>query len=79
MYVNNKRGGLSRSGNARGPGGLGIAPPAGKTSSVGHGASALPNVGGAPKPTASRRDYGKKDPAPAQQPSPFGPLIPGSS
>ena len=47
-----------------------------QTSEVGKMPSAMPAVGGAPKPMRSRRDYGKTTPAPgsAPQPSPFGPL-----
>jgi hypothetical protein len=50
-----------------------------QTSMVGKQPSALPVVGNAPKPTRSRRDYGKTAPAAgsAPQPSPFGPSIPG--
>jgi hypothetical protein len=47
-----------------------------QTSMVGKQPSALSNVGAAPKPTRSRRDYGKTAPAAgaAPQPSPFGPV-----
>jgi hypothetical protein len=44
-----------------------------QTSMVGKQPSALPNVGGAPKPTRSRRDYGKETPKPSAPPNPFGP------
>ena len=44
-----------------------------QTSEVGKGASALSNVGAAPKPMRSRRDYGKAVPAAAPSPNPFGP------
>ena len=46
---------------------------------MGKQAPALTDVGGSPKPTRSRRDYGKTTAAAgsAPQPSPFGPTIPG--
>lgn len=61
----------------KGPGVPKAVPQPGLASSVGHKPSALPNVGAAPKPTASRRDYGKTAPpaGSAPQPSPFGPSV----
>lgn len=74
MFISNKRGGLSRSGTPRPAGGQAIAPPSPKGRS-GPSAPILSNVGNAPAPTRSRRDYGKTAPAPGSmpQPSPFGP------
>lgn len=74
MFISGKRGGLSRGGAPRGGGAPAIAQPLPK-GPAGPGASALPNVGDQPKPTRSRRDYGKTAPAAgaAPQPSPFGP------
>jgi hypothetical protein len=49
-----------------------------QTSALGPGGSALPDVGNAPKPMRSRRDYGKtKPPAGSPQPNPFGPTYRG--
>lgn len=60
--------------------GSSAAPPAPKrmaqvpqTSMVGKQPSAMSVVGNAPKPTRSRRDYGKTEPAPTMSPNPFGP------
>jgi len=44
-----------------------------QTSMVGKRVPPLSNVGGAPKPVKSRRDYGKATPSPSAPPNPFGP------
>lgn len=67
-------------GTSQGPGAPKVSPKPDQTSALGPGAPALSNVGGAPKPTRSRRDYGKgSKPAAgsAPQPSPFGPTYRG--
>lgn len=66
-------------GTSQGPGAPKASPKPDQTSALGPGASAVPNVGGAPKPMRSRRDYGKgsKSPAGSPQPSPFGPTFRG--
>lgn len=51
-----------------------------QTSMVGKKAPGLPNVGMAPKPMRSRRDYGKaalQPAAPVPTPSPWGPTSGG--